>query len=148
MWIYNNKKFTSEDIEDYFGFVYLIINKLSGKMYIGRKYFKRKLTYPPLKGKKRKRKFTKESDWKDYYSSSKLLKEDIEKLGKENFERIILSLHKTKMSCNYTEVEEQFKRNVLCSLDNTGNRLYYNNNILSRYFGCPEIVSKETRKNK
>ena len=37
-WFYNGNPFTSNDIGDNFGFVYLIENKLNGRKYIGRKY--------------------------------------------------------------------------------------------------------------
>ena len=37
-WLYNEKVFESEDINDYFGFCYLLTDLENGKMYIGRKY--------------------------------------------------------------------------------------------------------------
>ena len=86
-WYYNGKPFDSSDIQDFFGFVYLIQNRTSGKRYIGRKYL---WSYRTPKGKKRKLKS--ESNWKDYYGSCPELKEDIDKFGKENFSRTILSL--------------------------------------------------------
>ena len=38
-WFYKDTPFTSDDIGDFFGFVYRITNLQSGKQYIGRKYF-------------------------------------------------------------------------------------------------------------
>ena len=38
-WVYKDAPFTSNDIGDFFGFVYRITNLQSGKKYIGRKYF-------------------------------------------------------------------------------------------------------------
>ena len=38
-WYYKGTAFTSDDIGDFFGYVYLITNKSTGKKYIGRKYF-------------------------------------------------------------------------------------------------------------
>ena len=38
-WIFNGHPFLSEDINDYFGFVYRITNLQSDRAYIGRKYF-------------------------------------------------------------------------------------------------------------
>ena len=39
MWVYKDKEFTSEMIEDYIGFVYLLTNKQNGMMWdIGRDY--------------------------------------------------------------------------------------------------------------
>jgi hypothetical protein len=128
-WMYNGKPFESVDIEDYFGFVYLIENKLNGKKYIGRKYL---WQFRTPKGKKRKVKS--ESDWKNYYGSCPELKEDIDKIGRENFSRTILSLHKTKGKTNFGETSQLFKCDVLTeSLDN-GEPAFYNSNILGRFY--------------
>jgi len=127
-WVYLERPFTSDDVRDFFGFVYLITNKSNKRQYIGRKYFW-SFRKPP--GKKRKVK--QESDWKKYYGSCPELKDDIKKYGKENFSREILSLHKTKGTCNYEETKQLFLNNVLSeSLDN-GCPAYYNSNILGRY---------------
>jgi len=128
-WRYNGKVFNSDDIGDYFGFVYCITNVSTNRKYLGRKYFWSFRTPP---GKKRKVK--QESDWKKYYGSCPELKEDIKKYGKEIFSREILSLHETKGLCNYEETKQLFLNNVLSeSLDN-GTPLYYNSNIMNRYF--------------
>ncbi len=37
-WLYEGKHFTSDDIDDFFGFVYRIINLQNGREYIGRKF--------------------------------------------------------------------------------------------------------------
>ena len=128
-WIYLDRPFTGDDVRDNFGFVYKITNLLNGRSYIGRKYFWSFRTPP---GKKRKVK--QESDWKKYYGSCPELKEDIKKTGnKVFFKREILSLHKTKGTCNYEETKQLFLNNVLSeSLDN-GVPAYYNSNILGRY---------------
>jgi hypothetical protein len=127
-WRYNGKVFDSDDIGDYFGFVYLITNKSNGRQYIGRKYF---WSFRKPIGKKRRIKI--ESDWKKYYGSCPELKEDVKKYGKETFSREILSIHKTKGLCNYEETKQLFLNNVLSeSLDN-GMPAYYNSNILGRY---------------
>ena len=128
-WIYFDRPFSGSDVGDYFGFVYLITNLTNQRQYIGRKYF---WSFRTPKGKKRKVK--QESDWKKYYGSCPELKEDIEKIGKENFKRNILSLHKTKGKTNYEETRQLFTNNVLTeSLDGTVPK-YYNSNILSRYY--------------
>ena len=41
-WMYEGNPFTSDDIGDYYGFVYRITNTTNGKQYIGRKYFTQK----------------------------------------------------------------------------------------------------------
>jgi len=128
-WIYNEIPFTSADIGDYFGFVYLITNKSNNRKYVGRKYF---FSFRTPKGKKRKVKS--ESDWKNYYGSCPELKEDIIKFGRENFSRIILSLHKTKGKTNYEETRQLFINNVLTEGLDDGTPAWYNSNVLSRYF--------------
>ena len=127
-WMYKGKPFTSDDIGDYYGFVYRITNTTSSKSYIGRKYFVQK-----RKPKGGKRKVTSESDWKRYYGSSDELKQDIKTLGRDSFKREILSLHTTLGKVNYEETKQLFLHNVLMeSLDN-GEPAYYNSNILGRY---------------
>ena len=128
-WMYNEIPFTSDDIGEYFGFVYLIANKSNQRQYIGRKYF---WQFRTPKGKKRKVKS--ESDWKNYYGSCPELKEDIIKFGRENFSRTILSLHKTKGKTNYEETRQLFVNNVLTEGLDNGEPAFYNSNVLSRYF--------------
>ena len=128
-WLYNEVPFTSDDIGDHFGFVYLIANKSNQRQYIGRKYF---WQFRTPKGKKRKVKS--ESDWKNYYGSCPELKEDIIKFGRENFSRTILSLHKTKGKTNFEETRRLFTHNVLTESLDDGTPAWYNSNILNRYF--------------
>ena len=128
-WYFEGTPFLSENIDDNFGFVYLITNLTNGRKYIGRKYFW-SFRKPP--GKKRRVK--KESDWKKYYGSCPELKEDIEQLGRQNFSRTILSLHKTPGKTNYEETRQLFTNNVLTESLDKGVHRYYNSNILSRYF--------------
>ena len=127
-WRYSGEIFDTDDIGDYFGFVYCITNKTTGRRYIGRKYFWAFRTPP---GKKRRVK--QESDWKKYYGSCPELKEDIKKYNKENFNREILSLHTAKGDCNYEETKQLFLNNVLKESLDDGTPAYYNSNILGRY---------------
>ena len=127
-WIYKGKPFTSDDIGDYYGFVYRIINTTNKKEYIGRKYFVQK-----RKPKGGKRKITSESDWKRYYGSSEELKQDIRENGRDTFRREILSLHTTLGKVNYEETKQLFLHNVLMETLDDGTPMYYNSNILGRY---------------
>lgn len=123
MWIYNNTE-VSEQPPGYKGFVYLIVNKLNGKQYIGKKIFTRKVR---LKRKTTRNKIVyKDSDWAEYYGSSPRLLADIEHYGKNNFERQILHLCKTKSEMTYLEAKEQFLRGVLES------DMFYNDWIYAR----------------
>jgi len=120
MWHYENVEFTSDMIEDYIGFVYVICELSSNKKYVGKKLFKSKRKLPPLKGKTRKRTVIKESDWMDYYGSSDEVKALVETLGASNFHREILHLCMSKGEMSYLEAKEQFDRDVLLSSE------YYN----------------------
>ena len=128
-WYYKGTTFTSDDIGDFFGYVYLITNKSTGKKYIGRKYFVQK-----RKPKGGKRRVTSESDWKRYYGSCPELKEDIKLLGKPSFSREILSLHTTKGRTNYEETRQLFLHDVLTKTLTDGTPAFYNSNILGRYY--------------
>jgi|TARA_B100002052_G_scaffold142602_1_gene130591 hypothetical protein len=127
-WIYKGAPFTSDDIGDYYGFVYRITNTTTQKSYIGRKYF-----YQKRKPRGGKRRVTSESDWKRYYGSSDDLKQDIREIGKDNFRREIISLHETLGKVNYEETKQLFLHNVLMEALDDGTPMYYNSNILGRY---------------
>jgi len=99
--------------EGILGFVYLITNLQTNQKYIGKKLAQFKKTRPPLKGKKRKRRTTVESDWRDYWGSSEHLQADVEQLGTDQFTREILFFCKTKGEMSYLEAKEQFDRRVL-----------------------------------
>lgn len=107
-WLYEDKEFT--DVEDYYGFIYLIENLVNGKKYIGRKYLT-KAGYKTVKGKRKKLRV--ESDWRDYYGSSASLKEDIDLYGKDNFRRTILRLCKSRGECNYFETKYIFDTDAI-----------------------------------
>ena len=127
-WLYEGKPFTSDDIGDFFGFVYCITNIQSGKRYIGRKYFQQKRK--PRGGKRR---VTSESDWKKYYGSSNELSADRKLLGNSAFKREILSLHTRLGDVNFEETKQLFLHNVLTETLDGKTPLYYNSNILGRY---------------
>jgi Putative endonuclease segE, GIY-YIG domain len=121
--------------EDCIGFVYLITNTATGRMYIGKKLAKfSKTTYKTVKlknGTKKKKKIRSkiDSDWQTYYGSSPELTKDVTQLGTENFTREILYYCKSKAECSYIEAREQFSRRVLESND------YYNGHIQVRVHG-------------
>jgi hypothetical protein len=126
-WIYNGEEFTSEMIGDMVGFVYCVTNLQNGMKYIGQKRFFRKVTRPPLKGKKRRRISSKESAWKTYCGSSDMVSMLVKKHGIDIFHREILHLCMSRGELNYRETEEQFTRQVLLRPDE-----YYNGIINCR----------------
>jgi len=127
-WLYKGTTFTSDNIGNFFGYVYRITNIQNGRQYIGRKYF-----YQKRKPKGGKRRITSESDWKRYYGSSDELKQDVKEYGKDNFRREIISLHETLGKVNYEETKQLFLHNVLMEALDDGTPMYYNSNILGRY---------------
>ena len=108
-WLYKNK-IIEEAPEGAFGFVYLITNEKSGKMYIGRKYFG-KTRRVKKKGSKRRKVIRKDSDWRTYIGSSKTLQENIQK-NKSLFSFKILAFGKTKGQVNYMEENIHHKFHV------------------------------------
>jgi hypothetical protein len=139
-WLYNNQAI---DIlpEDCVGFVYLITNITTGRMYIGKKLAKfsktSQRTVKLKNGSKKKKKIRSkvDSDWRDYYGSSPELSRDVELQGKDNFKREILYYCKSKSECSYIEAREQFSRRVLESRD------WYNGHIQVRVHGS-HIINK------
>jgi hypothetical protein len=134
MWVYNEKEIN--ELPDWcVGFVYLIVNKVTNRKYIGKKLSKfSKTTYKTVtqkNGIKKKKKIKSkiDSDWLEYYGSSIELNKDVELLGKDNFTREILFLCKSKAECSYVEAREQFVQKVLESDD------YYNGQISCRIHG-------------
>ena len=115
MWHYGEVEFTSEMINDYVGFVYVITDLSNKKKYVGKKLFNSTRRLAPLKGKTRKRKVIKESDWMTYYGSSEEVKLLVEEHGGEAFHREILHLCPTRGTMSYLEAKEQFDREVLLS---------------------------------
>jgi len=125
------------DPADYLGFVYIIKNKKSGRIYVGKKVFwnntktcltKKELAEQTGPGRKSTHKVvTKESNWKFYWGSSKELLEDLKELGTGSFEKKILKLCKNKKEMTFFEMYYQCRYDVLTTNS-------YNDNILGKFF--------------
>lgn len=123
--------------ENTYGFIYKITNKINNKFYVGKKnlFFrkkkrigKKKLAEITGKGRRPTHEIiTTESDWVDYYGSSKTLLEDIKLYGKDNFERKILKLCFSKKELTYFEIVYQINEEVLFNDS-------YNDNILGKFY--------------
>lgn len=127
-WLYENKEYNdTPDRTEYVGFVYLITELDTGKKYVGKKLFHRptKRTVTLKNGKKRRKTFYIDSDWRDYFGSSTHLQESVEKNGIDKYKKEILRLCKKKGELSYYEAKEQFDRGVLFSDE------YYN-----EFIGC------------
>tara|TARA_B100000073_G_C23454795_1_gene460855 strand:+ start:167 stop:574 length:408 start_codon:yes stop_codon:yes gene_type:complete len=127
-WLYKGTEIT-ELPQDVVGFVYEITNNTNGRKYIGKKLARFKRSRPPLKGRKNKRRYKVDSDWREYYGSSDDLTIDVNKLGKDKFTREILFFCSSKAELSYVEAREQFARKVLETND------YYNGHIRVRVHG-------------
>lgn len=117
MWLYKGKVFTSNDIEDYVGFVYILTDSTNGKKYLGKKTLVSKRKLPPLKGKTRRRTKLVESDWQTYYGSNDEIKSLVEQGGGDRFHREIIHLCKSKGEMTYMEAKLQFDYEVLLKPD-------------------------------
>lgn len=135
MWTYKGKE-VDELPQDCEGFVYIITNLTNNKKYVGKKLAKFKVTKPPLKGRKNKRRSTKESDWKTYWGSSDHLNADVEELGEENFTREILHYCQSRGMLSYLEAKEQFDREVLLTDE-------YYNGIINVRVGSSKVLKEE-----
>ena len=119
--------------DDWFGFVYRITRKESGRGYIGKKQihsYRRK----KVKGRKNRKRVITEAKWREYTGSCDQLNEEIQVEGKEKFTFEVLKLCKPKGELTFSEVEYQIKNDVLTALLEDGTRAYYNSNIMSRWF--------------
>ena len=137
-WTYQGK-IVDEIAKEYVGFVYLITNLTNNKKYIGKKLAQFKVTKKPLKGKKNKRRSTKESDWRDYWGSSDKLNEDVQNLGPQNFTREILYYCTSRGELSYLEAKEQFDREVLKTDE------YYNGIINVRVGSSKALIESLNR---
>ena len=137
-WTYQGEP-VEELPEDCEAFVYLITNLIDHKKYVGKKLAKFKTTKKPLKGRKNKRRGTKESDWRTYWGSSEKLIADIEKLGGDKFTREILYYCPSRGVASYLEAREQFDRKVL-EVDD------YYNGIINVRIGGSKILKESLKK--
>jgi hypothetical protein len=129
------------DPTKFFGFIYLIEDRDTGRAYIGKKFFKHK-RQKTLKNKSR----TKESDWKHYNSSCEELCEAIAERGASHFFFKILRLCSGRCELSYTEQELQFAHDVLRARLPNGEHKYYNKTIAHFNFAGLEKQTAESRR--
>ncbi len=126
-----------------FGFIYVITNTVLGRQYIGKKQMKSTKKLKPLKGRKNKRHFEVETDWKEYTSSSNEVNEDIKKYGKDKFNFEIVRLCQSKFELAYYEAKMQFENEVLLKEG------FYNGIINCRIGRAPaELLQRVVDENK
>ena len=132
MWYYNGKEFDTTP-DEYQGFIYIITENSTNKKYIGKKNFWKPKTLPITKTRKRRVRTRVESDWREYFGSSKEVQLLVEENGEKAFRRDILKLCKRKGEMSYYEAKLQFEKDVLLSDE------YYN-----EFIGC-KIHSKHLK---
>ncbi len=119
MWIYKDKPFIEQPSKDIVGFIYMITEIDSGRIYVGQKTFWGYRSKPALKGRTKKekerraklkgnrRRMVIESNWRVYNSSSKSsLPQDIP-LNPSNYKKEILILCNSKTELNLYEAHIQ-----------------------------------------
>ena len=121
---------------DTYGFIYCIECTVNNRVYIGKKQMMHTKKLKPLKGKKNKRHFQEQTDWKEYTSSSNELNADIVKYGKDKFNFTIMKLCTCKWELAYWEAKYQFDNHVLLSEN------FYNGIINLRIGKAPKQKDK------
>lgn len=107
------------------GFIYVIIDKVLTRGYLGKKLYIG--TGVVNKGK--------ESNWKKYTSSSKVLNELLKARPKEEFDFICLEEYKTKGTLSYSETWS------LCLIEAPTSRMWYNTLIEKVSWPVKEPIS-------
>lgn len=134
MWIYEGQEFTDEMVGHYVGFVYEITHISTGKAYVGKKLFS---AAGVVRKKGKKKKIRKASDWKSYWGSNDSLREDVQRLGEDQFERRILMLCESKSELGYYELKFQIEKDVLLHPDKYYNAFLgykvHRKNLIKRY---------------
>lgn len=98
-----------------------MINTLTGRKYIGRKYSWFLQQQPGTHRRKRV-----ESDWQSYWGSSDELTREIAFYGAEWFERIIVGAYLTRRAVNAGEISIQIALDVLKAKLPNGRYEFYN----------------------
>jgi hypothetical protein len=126
-WLYKGLPLDEAIIKkEHIGFIYLITQKSTGKKYIGRKMLT-KSTTKTVKGKKKRTR--KESDWKNYWSSSPIIKKWISDAGNtDDFTKEILVFVSSKGMLAYAEELALYTVGALES------DLWINQNIRSKVY--------------
>jgi hypothetical protein len=108
------------------GFIYITTNTVTGKKYIGKKYYQ-------YKGGKK-------SYWQSYLGSSKLLKEDIKRYGSLSFKREIIDEAETEGELALLEKYYIDKHNAVFSDE------YYNlSNNVDKFFTTAASVERNLK---
>lgn len=101
-WYYKDEIFSSHHFdESCFGFIYIIEEISTGKIYVGQKQL---WTSKTKTVNKKKKKIKVENDWRDYYSSSAYINEKVNSEGNKDFKRNVLFLIGSNGMLNWVEM--------------------------------------------
>ena len=100
----------------FFGFIYITLNRKTGKKYVGKKMFRK--------------------GWREYLGSSKWLQQDIDELGRDYFIRETIEVCHSKEDLNNREIYYQKLWNVKESDD------WYNMHIQNENFDTTGLTYK------
>lgn len=84
----------------YIGFIYITINRVNGRSYIGKKHFNH--------------------GWENYLGSGKILQQAINKEGEDNFYKVIIGFAKTE------EELDDMEKEIIAINNATKNKDFYN----------------------
>jgi hypothetical protein len=112
--------------KEYVGFIYIIHDMYMGKMYLGKKLYRG--TGKLNEGK--------ESDWKRYISSSKLLGENVKERPKDEFDFICVEQYKSKGGLSYAETWS------LCFVEAPTKSEWYNKRIEAISWNVKEQITE------
>ena len=123
-----------------FGFTYVMTHRRTGRMYLGAKQLLFwagpqggwKVTNP--EDPEFDRDLWVESDWREYTSSSKVINAIVDKEGPEAFTYEVVELHSSKLELFYSELKQQMDADVLNAVDDDGNYIYYNEQIMGQEY--------------
>lgn len=131
-----------KSLDDFFGFTYRITEKATGRMYLGAKQFY--YWDGPVRGYKCTDprdpdwdiSLWRDGEWQTYQSSSK----PIHKLINEKpwlFEFEVVRLHHNKLDLFHAELEQQIEADVLNTVDDNGDYVYLNEQIMGVEYRPP-----------
>jgi hypothetical protein len=132
------------DVNDWYGFVYRIVEVDTDRHYIGKKQLWA-TTRKKISGRKNRKVIKKESKWREYTGSSTHLNAAIAEKGKENFRFYIESLHTSKASLSYEETRKHILEDVLRAKFDDGTPRYFNRQIGHVKFIPPDQTPEEAK---
>ena len=152
----NQGHWVGEDINPYhyFGFIYLITDKTSGRLYVGKKQlWSARRVMKGCKSKVTDRQSPKWKSccwkempgWRKYKGSSKALDKWQKEYINNEYEYRILYQCRSKGTLHYRELKELWNRNVLTEKMDDGEYLYFNRSIGAIKFRPPAFFSEEVR---